>query len=323
MEGHIDSDYGKMGTGVVRYLMNPIVAVIDKALAGRQMSEFMDTTKSVPILASLKEAISKGAEVLVLGIAPSGGRIPDSWNSVIEEALENGLSIVNGLHDLLQPKWQSNIKNPERQWIWDIRVPQFIPDIATGRAANLENKRVLFVGTDMAVGKMTAGLELYSWLQKEKVNVGFVATGQIGITITGKGIPLDAFKVDHACGAVEQVVMEQADKDVRAAINGYYEYLSGSRPEGSWTRKAYLDDDANPTDEDLNGEWFDFLMKYELIWVGDADYVAEKIQKYNESIGLKHIMLLQQFPGFDYQKILKSMTLFSERVMPRFDPDGA
>ena len=214
MEGHIDSDYGKMGTGVVRYLTNPIVAVIDKVLAGRQMSEFMDTTKSVPILASLKEAISKGAEVLVLGIAPSGGRIPDSWNSVIEEALENGLSIVNGLHDLLQPKWQSNIKNPERQWIWDIRVPQFIPDIATGRAANLENKRVLFVGTDMAVGKMTAGLELYSWLQKEKVNVGFVATGQIGITITGKGIPLDAFKVDHACGAVEQVVMEQADKEI-------------------------------------------------------------------------------------------------------------
>jgi len=116
--------------------------------------------------------------------------------------------------------------------------------------------------------------------------------------------------------------MEQADKDVRNAINGYYEYLSGSRPEGSWTRKAYLDDDVNPTNEDLNGEWFDFLMKYELIWVGDADYVAEKIQKYNEIVGLKHIMLLQQFPGFDYQKILKSMTLFSERVMPKFNPDG-
>jgi hypothetical protein len=33
-------------------------------------------------------------------------------------------------------------------------------------------------------------------------------------------------------------------------------------------------------------------------------------------------MLLQQFPGFDYQKILKSMALFSERVMPRFNPDG-
>lgn len=214
MEGHIDSDYGKMGTGVVRYIKNPIVGVIDKSMAGRQMSEYMDTTKEVPILASLQEAISKDAEVLVLGIAPSGGRIPESWHSVIEEALENGLSIVNGLHDLLQPKWESKIKYPKTQWIWDVRVPQFIPSIATGKASSLGNKRVLFVGTDMAVGKMTAGLELYSWLQKQKINVGFVATGQIGITITGKGIPLDAFKVDHACGAVEQVVLEQADKDV-------------------------------------------------------------------------------------------------------------
>ena len=125
MEGHIDSDYGKMGTGVVRYLKNPIVGVIDKKLAGKQMREFMDTTKEVPILATLKEAILKGAEVLVLGIAPSGGRIPESWNVVIEEALENGLSIVNGLHDLLQPKWGSKIKNPAQQWIWDVRVPQF------------------------------------------------------------------------------------------------------------------------------------------------------------------------------------------------------
>jgi uncharacterized NAD-dependent epimerase/dehydratase family protein len=214
MEGHVDSDYGKMGTGVVRYLKNPIVGVIDKTLAGRQIREFMDTSREVPILASLKEAISKGAEVLVLGIAPSGGRIPEAWNSVIREALENGLSIVNGLHDLLEPQWEAKIKNPEKQWIWDVRVPQFVPAIATGKAAKLENKRVLFVGTDMAVGKMTAGLELYSWLQKEQVNVGFVATGQIGITITGNGIPLDAFKVDHACGAVEQVVLEQADKEV-------------------------------------------------------------------------------------------------------------
>jgi alkanesulfonate monooxygenase SsuD/methylene tetrahydromethanopterin reductase-like flavin-dependent oxidoreductase (luciferase family) len=116
--------------------------------------------------------------------------------------------------------------------------------------------------------------------------------------------------------------MAEADKTIRPAINGYYEYLSGSRPEGGWTRKAYLDDDAEPTNEDLNGEWFDFLMKYDLIWVGTADYVAEKIEKYRQLIGLKHIMLLQQFPGIDYQKILKSMTLFSENVIPRFGADG-
>ena len=66
----------------------------------------------------------------------------------------------------------------------------------------------------MAVGKMTTGLELHSWLLAQHQNSGFVATGQIGITITGKGIPLDAFIVDRAAGAVETMVMSEKDKDI-------------------------------------------------------------------------------------------------------------
>ena len=213
MEGHIDSDYGKMGMGVVRYLKNPIVGVVDKAFEGRAMKEFINISRDIKIYGNLQDVIDQGAEVLILGIAPSGGRIPESWNPIIEKALEAGLSIVNGLHDLLSPKWQKKIKNKD-QWIWDVRLPQFTPAIATGKAASLPNKRVLFIGTDMAVGKMTSALEFYEDLKKRDINVGFVATGQIGITLTGNGIPLDAFKIDHACGAVEKVVVEQADKDV-------------------------------------------------------------------------------------------------------------
>ena len=71
------------------------------------------------------------------------------------------------------------------------------------RRQPLNNKRVLLVGTDMAIGKMTAGLEIHRWLRAHRQDAVFLATGQIGITITGRGIPLDAFKLDHACGAVE------------------------------------------------------------------------------------------------------------------------
>ena len=35
MEGHLESDFGKMGFGAVRYLANDIVAVIDSAQAGQ------------------------------------------------------------------------------------------------------------------------------------------------------------------------------------------------------------------------------------------------------------------------------------------------
>ena len=70
------------------------------------------------------------------------------------------------------------------------------------------------VGTDMACGKMTTALEFFSWFKEKGLNTGFIATGQIGITITGDGIPLDAFKVDHACGAVETKVLENSNKDL-------------------------------------------------------------------------------------------------------------
>ena len=213
MEGHIDSDYGKMGTGVVRYLKNPIIGVIDKTHEGKSMKDFIDIEREIPIIENVNRAIKLGAEVLVIGIAPSGGRILDGWKPIIEESIKSGLSIVNGLHDLLLPEWR-DIINQQKQWIWDVRVPQFTPAIATARASSLSNKRVLFIGTDMAVGKMTSGLELYEDLLQRRVNVGFIATGQIGITIMGRGIPLDAFKTDHACGAVEQTVMEDADKEI-------------------------------------------------------------------------------------------------------------
>ena len=124
-----------------------------------------------------------------------------------------GMSIINGLHDQINPDFSKYIVSKE-QWIWDTRVPQFTPKIGSSKASNLSNKRVLMIGTDLAAGKMTVRLELYSYLINKGINVRFVATGQVGITITGSGIPLDAYKLDHACGAVESAVLDQKDKDI-------------------------------------------------------------------------------------------------------------
>ena len=213
MEGHLKSDYGKMGFGVLRYAKNPIVAVIDAEFNGNSLKEITGINHSAPIVATLEDAHALGAEVLVLGIAPSGGRIPADWLGVIEKSLHLGLSIVNGLHDLLGDRYKKLCRQKE-QWIWDVRIPQSTPPIATAQAAKLTNKRVLFIGTDMAAGKMTAGLELNQWAQQQHISTGFVATGQIGITLTGRGIPLDAFKVDLACGAVEQAVLAEQEKEL-------------------------------------------------------------------------------------------------------------
>ena len=213
MESSLDDDYGKMGISALRYLDNEILCVVDSVFAGKNISDLSIIEKNIPIVESIERAKSMGSNVLLLGVLTSGGIRPKSWDSVIKEALEKGMSIINGLHDQISPSFSKYIIN-ENQWIWDTRVPKFIPQIGSARAAELKNKRILMIGTDMAAGKMTVGLELYSYLIKKKINTGFVATGQVGITVTGKGIPLDAYKLDHACGAVETAVLEQKEKDV-------------------------------------------------------------------------------------------------------------
>jgi len=213
MESSLDDDYGKMGISALRYLDNEILCVIDSVFAGKKLSEVSIINKDIPIVDNINKAKAMGANVLLLGVLTSGGVRPNSWNDLIKEALNQGMSIINGLHDQVYPDFSKYLTN-KSQWIWDTRVPQFIPKIGSAKASNLSNKRVLMIGTDMAAGKMTVGLELYSYLKEKQINAGFVATGQVGITVTGKGIPLDAYKLDHACGAVESAVMEQKDKDI-------------------------------------------------------------------------------------------------------------
>lgn len=205
MEGSTLISNGKMGFGILRYSPNPIACVIDSEQAGKDAAELTGIPRNAPVVANVQEAIAKGAKVLVLGIAPAGGLIPTDWYPVIDEAIAEGMSVVNGLHDLLGPRY-GNLSGG--QYVWDIRVEPSDIGVATGAASSLLSKRVLMIGTDMAIGKMTAGLELYRSLRERGVSTEFVATGQIGITLTGRGVPLDAIRVDYAAGAMEKAVVE-------------------------------------------------------------------------------------------------------------------
>lgn len=199
----------KMAEGVLRYGRNKAVAVIDPAAAGKRVRDLCPIDSDVPIVATLNEAVALGAQVLVLGTAPSGGRLPQDWIATLSGALAAGLSIVNGLHDRLNDRFGAALK--PGQFIWDVRVPQGEkPPIAMGRAAALSNTRVLMVGTDMAIGKMTAALEVHRWLVQAGHDAAFLATGQTGIVISGAGIPLDAVPVDYAAAMVERMVLGAA-----------------------------------------------------------------------------------------------------------------
>lgn len=204
MEGATAAFTGKLGSGVLRYSPNPVACVIDSEFAGRDAAEVTGIPRPCPIVATVADARALGAEVFVLGIAPPGGLIPASWDPVIQEAVESGMSVVNGLHDLLGPRFPDL---REGQWIWDIRIEPEGLKPATGAARDLPARRLLMVGTDMGIGKMTAGLEIHRAALDRGIRSEFVATGQIGILLTGAGVPLDAVRVDFAGGAIEREMM--------------------------------------------------------------------------------------------------------------------
>lgn len=202
----ISGAHGKTGLALLRYSEAQIVVAIDRECPGRSLSELTGIKRDVPIVASVAAALEYKPEVLVIGIAPQGGAIPDDYWLEIKTALDAGMSLVNGLHTLLANIPELNALLKPGQLIWDVRKEPANLSIATGMARTLPCRRVLTVGTDMAIGKMSTSLELHWASRLRGWRSKFVATGQTGVMLEGDGLALDAVRVDFAAGAVEQTV---------------------------------------------------------------------------------------------------------------------
>ncbi|MBD2138375.1 DUF1611 domain-containing protein [Anabaena sp. FACHB-1237] len=203
----ISGNQGKTGLSILRYSESPIVAVIDRQSVGQSLLELTGINRNVPIVASVNDALAYQPEVLVIGIAPKGGNIPDDYWVDIQSALKAGMSLVNGLHTPLAniPELQALLK--PGKLIWDVRKEPANLEIGSGLAHHLPCKRVLTVGTDMAIGKMSTSLELNYLAKVRGLRSKFLATGQTGLMLEGDGVALDAVRVDFAAGAVEHIVM--------------------------------------------------------------------------------------------------------------------
>ncbi len=151
---------------------------------------------------SIREAIDAGAKTLVVGVANRGGFISELWKGVFIEAMEAGMDIASGLHNLLtdDPKLVEVAHSRNCQLI-DVRIPQVEYPIANGKPRT--GKRCLAVGTDCSVGKMYTALAMDKAMRDAGRASTFRATGQTGILITGDGVPLDAVIADFMAGAVE------------------------------------------------------------------------------------------------------------------------
>ena len=90
-----------------------------------------------------------------------------------------------------------------------MRIPTVAYPIANGKKRS--GKRVLAIGTDCSCGKMYTAMSMDAEMVSRGMKSDFRATGQTGILITGKGVPLDAVIADFMAGAVEYLTPDNDD----------------------------------------------------------------------------------------------------------------
>ena len=210
-----DGDFGPMSSktanAIIRFQPERVVAVMDRRFAGQTVESALGFGGAIPIVDSVRHGLAMGANTVLVGIAPVGGRLPDEWRSWLAEALDAGCDLVSGLHTFLSddPLLAGKAKAAGRQ-IFDLRRPPADLPVASGLVKKVEAYVVLTVGTDCNVGKMTAQLELTRELNARGVRTRFVATGQTGIMLEGWGIAVDAVIADFIAGAAERITLEGA-----------------------------------------------------------------------------------------------------------------
>lgn len=210
-EGSFGILESKTATVLVRYLPDNVVAVIDSENAGKDVSDVLETGEGIPVVASLTEALRFKPTMLAIGISPPGGKLPQAWRDVLCEAIDYKMHVMSGLHQFLSEDTEL-AERAERNDVvlWDVRKPPSGLPVATCKADDVDATVVLTVGADCRVGKMLAGIEITTALQKTGVNAEFGPTGQNGIMVWGWGIAIDAVVSDFTAGAAERIVLDGA-----------------------------------------------------------------------------------------------------------------
>lgn len=188
-----DATFAKTALGLVQWCPDNV--------AGQLRFDGCKVDLGVPDM-TVAEAADAGCRSLVLGVAPIGGVVPESWWAVIEEAARSGLDVVSGLHFRLQDRpGLSEAARAGKARLVDVRVPP--AGLPVGNGKKRTGRRILTVAADCAIGKKYTALALDRALKNAGLNSTYRATGQTGIMIAGQGIPIDSVVADFISGAAE------------------------------------------------------------------------------------------------------------------------
>ncbi len=134
---------------------------------------------------------------IVIGTAPVGGDLGENDRRMMDLLLQKGFRIINTLH--------IDIGNGHENVV-NYRKNNIENRVATGTITH-EGVRILLVGTDFSIGKMTATMALFRAMKEDGYDVDWLPTGQTGKLLKDDdGLVLDTMVVDFMPGNLEHFI---------------------------------------------------------------------------------------------------------------------
>ena len=214
-DGFLSTPNAKTAHGLIRGTERfTIVGVVDAPTAGQDAGAMLDgTVRNIPVFASVDEAIAQSESVsyAIVAIATNGGILPKTMLTDIKRCLEQGLSIVNGLHEFLadKPDLVALAQQQGAQLI-DVRRPKPRHELHfwTGEVTQITAPIIAVMGTDCALGKRTTARLIREAGGRHGLNAQMIYTGQTGWLQGGKyGFVFDSTLNDFVSGELEHALV--------------------------------------------------------------------------------------------------------------------
>ena len=213
--GLLATDNAKTAHGLIRGTERyQIIGVIDAPTAGRDAGEVLDgKPRQIPVFNALDTALAQieKADCLIIGIATPGGIMPDDMLDIVKMAIQNGLSIVNGLHDYLSDNPEITALAAQHDvTLTDIRRPKLRKDLHfwTGEIYTVTANIVAVMGMDCALGKRTTARMVRDACKANGIKAEMIYTGQTGWMQGGRyGFVFDSTLNDFVSGELEHAIV--------------------------------------------------------------------------------------------------------------------
>ena len=250
--GLLDTISAKTAHGLIRGTERfTISAIIDQKHAGKDAGEVLDgKNRNIPIYATISDFLATGkkAKYCIVGVATKGGVIPEALKSILKQALESNLSLVNGLHEYVSDNEElSALAKKNGLEIIDVRKPKKVKDLHfwSGKIKEVKCPKIAVLGTDCSMGKRTTTRFLVQAMRKAGYKAEMIYTGQTGWMQGAKyGFVFDSTLNDFISGEMEHAVVtcyHEAKPDI-IFIEGQSSLRNPSGPAGAeWIVSADSD----------------------------------------------------------------------------------